>query len=65
MYIYIYINTHTYIYIYIHNKYNANENKQIFLQKDAHPFTDLFASPEMSVRVCFEGETDDMLLVEY
>ena len=32
----------------------------IFLQKDARQFTDLFASPEMSVRVCFEGQTIDI-----
>ena len=27
----------------------------LIFQKNAHRFTDLFASPEMSVRVCFEG----------
>ena len=49
IYIYIYIP----IYIYISQIYTKEHN--IFLQKDARQFTDFFASPEMSVRACFEG----------
>ena len=40
--------------MYIYIKYSTYENT-IFLQKDAHRFTDHFASPEISVRVDFEG----------
>ena len=63
LYIDIYYNIYIYILmyicfkhicIYIYNKYSTNENN-IFLQKDAHLFTDHLASPEMSVRVNFEG----------
>ena len=60
MYIYIYIC----IYIYIYSKYSTDENT-IFLQKDAHRFTDFVASPEMSVRFCFVGETIDILFAAY
>ena len=48
MYMYIHI------YIYIDKDFCVNENRYFF-QKDAHRFTDHFASPEMSVRVDFEG----------
>ena len=41
------------IYMYIYNKYSTNENNMC-LQEDARRFTDLFASPETSVRICFE-----------
>ena len=34
---------------------NIIQMKIIYFQKDAHRFIDLFASPEMSVRVDFEG----------
>ena len=50
MYIKIYVFN---IYRYI-RKISTNENN-IFLQKDAHRFTDHFASPKMSVRFDFEG----------
>ena len=50
IYIYIYIHKHMY---YVYNIYSRNEN-YVCLQKDAHQFTDHFASSEMSVRVEFE-----------
>ena len=53
-YIIVYIYICIYVYIYIYIKYSTNKTN-IFLLKDAHRFTDFFASPEMSVRVCFEG----------
>ena len=49
MYIYIYI-----CIMYIYDKYSTNKN-HVFLQNDAHWFTDHCARPEMSVRVDFEG----------
>ena len=57
IYIYIYkylIYIYTYIYIY---ETNIVQMKiiYIFLQKDAHQFTGNLASPELSVRVDFEG----------
>ena len=60
MYIYI---KKLYIY-YIYHKYNTNENN-ICLQKDAHQFTDHFASLEMYVRVDFEGQAIDILFDKY
>ena len=54
LYIYTYIYICIYIYIYIYNKYSTHVNN-ICLQKDAHWLTDLFVSPEMSMRVCLEG----------
>ena len=43
-----------YIYIYMNTEFSINENSLLF-QKDADRFTDFLASPEMSVRVDFEG----------
>ena len=53
MYIYIYNNKYKFMYIYIYKyKYNQKQNN-IFVIKNAHWFTDLFACPETAVRVCF------------
>ena len=38
----------------MYSKYSINGNN-IFLQENAHRFTDFAASPEVSVRVDFEG----------
>ena len=52
----IYIYKYIYItkYIYTYGKYSINGNN-VFLHKMRTGFTDLAASPKMSVRVCFEG----------
>ena len=60
MYIYIYIC----IYIYINDKYSTNEDTLFICSKDAHRFTDQLASPEISVRVDFEGYTLDILFAK-
>ena len=44
-----------YIYIYIKNKELSINMNRLVAQKDAHRFTDHFASPEMSARVDFAG----------
>ena len=54
---------HKYI-IFVYNKYGTTES-YIFSQKDAHWFTDHFASSEMSVRIDFEGWTINILFAKY
>ena len=53
--IYIYINKNTiYIFLKYIQKYSAD--KKVYIgDKNAHRFTVFLASPEMSVRVDFEG----------
>ena len=69
MYVYIYVYIYIlkiyifkleYIYkkLYLKHAYMINivqMKNNIFLQKDAHRLTVFFASPELSVRVDFEG----------